>query len=52
MSIIIWYDDRHKMPQSATRKARTRAEIFDHAARLFRLRGYGGTNIDDIMLAA
>ena len=40
------------MPQSATRKARTRAEIFDHAARLFRLRGYGGTNIDDIMLAA
>ena len=52
MSIIIWYDDRHRMPQSATRKARTRAEIFDHAARLFRLRGYGGTNIDDIMLAA
>lgn len=40
------------MPQSPTRKARTRAEIFDHAARLFRLRGYGGTNIDDIMLAA
>ncbi len=40
------------MPQSLTRKARTRAEIFDHAARLFRLRGYGGTNIDDIMLAA
>ena len=52
MTIIIWYDDRHRMPQSATRKARTRAEIFDHAARLFRLRGYGGTNIDDIMLAA
>ena len=40
------------MPQSPIRKARTRAEIFDHAARLFRLRGYGGTNIDDIMLAA
>jgi TetR/AcrR family transcriptional repressor of nem operon len=40
------------MPQSASRKARTRAEIFDHAARLFRLRGYAGTNIDDIMLAA
>ncbi len=40
------------MPQSPTRKARTRAEIFEHAARLFRLRGYGGTNIDDIMLAA
>src|SRR5579862_9518206 len=40
------------MPQSAARKARTRAEIFDHAARLFRLRGYAGTNIDDIMLAA
>jgi TetR/AcrR family transcriptional repressor of nem operon len=40
------------MPISAARKARTRAEIFDHAARLFRLRGYAGTNIDDIMLAA
>ena len=40
------------MPQSAARKARTRTEIFDHAARLFRLRGYSGTNIDDIMLAA
>lgn len=40
------------MPQSPTRKARTRAEIFDHAARLFRLRGYGGTTVDDIMLAA
>ena len=40
------------MPQSTTRIARTRAEIFDHAARLFRLRGYAGTNIDDIMLAA
>ncbi len=40
------------MPQSATRIARTRAEIFDHAARLVRLRGYAGTNIDDIMLAA
>ncbi|SJZ49159.1 transcriptional regulator, TetR family [Enhydrobacter aerosaccus] len=40
------------MPISADRKARTRAEIFDHAARLFRLRGYAGTNIDDIMLAA
>jgi TetR/AcrR family transcriptional repressor of nem operon len=40
------------MPISAARKARTRAEIFEHAARLFRLRGYAGTNIDDIMLAA
>ena len=40
------------MPQNPTRKARTRAEILDHAARLFRLRGYAGTNIDDIMLAA
>lgn len=40
------------MPQSPSRKARTRAEIFEHAARLFRLRGYAGTNIDDIMLAA
>lgn len=40
------------MPQSPDRKARTRAEIFGHAARLFRLRGYAGTNIDDIMLAA
>jgi TetR/AcrR family transcriptional repressor of nem operon len=40
------------MPQSPARKARTRAEILDHAARLFRLRGHAGTNIDDIMLAA
>jgi TetR/AcrR family transcriptional repressor of nem operon len=40
------------MPISPARKARTRAEIFEHAARLFRLRGYAGTNIDDIMLAA
>jgi len=39
------------MPISAPRKARTRAEILDHAARLFRLRGYAGTNIDDVMLA-
>src|SRR5947207_3023470 len=40
------------MPQSPARKALTRVEIFVHAARLFRLRGYAGTNIDDIMLAA
>lgn len=40
------------MPVSIARKARTRTEIFEHAARLFRLRGYAGTNIDDIMLAA
>ena len=40
------------MAPSPTRKARTRAEILQHAARLFRLRGYDGTNIDDIMLAA
>lgn len=40
------------MPISSARKARTRAEILDHAARLFRLRGHAGTNIDDIMLAA
>lgn len=40
------------MPISATRKAAIRAEIVEHAARLFRLRGHGGTNIDDIMLAA
>lgn len=40
------------MPQSLARKARTRAEIVEHAARLFRLRGHAGTNIDDIMLAA
>jgi len=32
--------------------ARTRAEILDHAGRLFRLRGYAGTSIDDVMLAA
>jgi TetR/AcrR family transcriptional repressor of nem operon len=40
------------MPQNPARTARTRAEILDHAGRLFRLRGYTGTNIDDIMLAA
>ena len=40
------------MPQSPARKARTRTEIVEHAARLFRLRGHAGTNIDDIMLAA
>jgi TetR/AcrR family transcriptional regulator, transcriptional repressor for nem operon len=40
------------MPQNAARTARTRAEILDHAGRLFRLRGYAGTSIDDVMLAA
>jgi TetR/AcrR family transcriptional repressor of nem operon len=40
------------MAPSPAQKARTRAEILQHAARLFRLRGYDGTNIDDIMLAA
>ena len=40
------------MTISATRKAAIRAEIVEHAARLFRLRGHAGTNIDDIMLAA
>src|SRR5580700_11126569 len=40
------------MPPNPARKARTRAEILAHAARLFRLRGHAGTNIDDIMLAA
>ena len=40
------------MSQNPARTARTRAEILDHAGRLFRLRGYAGTNIDDVMLAA
>ena len=40
------------MPQNPARKARTRTEILNHAGRLFRLRGFAGTNIDDIMLAA
>jgi TetR/AcrR family transcriptional repressor of nem operon len=40
------------MPQNPNRTARTRAEILDHAGRLFRLRGYAGTSIDDVMLAA
>jgi len=40
------------MPPNATRTLRVRAELFGHAGRLFRLRGYAGTNIDDIMLAA
>ena len=40
------------MAPNPNQKARTRAEILQHAARLFRLRGYDGTNIDDVMLAA
>lgn len=40
------------MPPNPTTVARVRAEIFQHAGRLFRLRGYAGTSIDDIMLAA
>lgn len=40
------------MTQNPARTARTRAEILDHAGRLFRLRGYAGTSIDDVMLAA
>jgi len=40
------------MPPSPAHTARVRAEIFQHAGRLFRLRGYAGTSIDDIMLAA
>jgi TetR/AcrR family transcriptional regulator, transcriptional repressor for nem operon len=48
----ILYVNKHIMPQNPARTARTRAEILDHAGRLFRLRGYAGTNIDDVMLAA
>ena len=40
------------MPPNIAQTLRIRAEIFGHAGRLFRLRGYAGTNIDDIMLAA
>src|SRR5476649_372480 len=40
------------MPPSPAQTARIRAELFGHAARLFRRRGYAGTSIDDIMLAA
>jgi len=40
------------MPPSPGHTARVRAEILQHAARLFRLRGYAATNIDDVMLAA
>ncbi len=40
------------MPPSPAQTARVRAEIFQHASRLFRLRGYAGTSIDDVMLAA
>ena len=52
MSLDIRYVDKQTMPPSPGHSARVRAEIFQHAARLFRLRGYSGTNIDDIMLAA
>jgi len=40
------------MPPNLAHTARVRAEIFGHAGRLFRQRGYAGTNIDDVMLAA
>ena len=40
------------MPLSPAHAARVKAEIFGHAGRLFRLRGYAGTTVDDIMLAA
>jgi TetR/AcrR family transcriptional repressor of nem operon len=40
------------MPPSPGHSARIRADILQQAARLFRLRGYAGTSIDDIMLAA
>jgi hypothetical protein len=40
------------MPPSPSHIARVRAEILQNAARLFRLRGYAGTSIDDVMLAA
>jgi TetR/AcrR family transcriptional repressor of nem operon len=40
------------MAPNPNQKARSRAEILRHGARLFRLRGYAGTNIDDVMLAA
>lgn len=40
------------MPASPSRTARTRQDILDHAARLFRLRGFAATTIDDVMLAA
>src|SRR5947209_2035280 len=40
------------MAPNPNQKVRSRAEILRHAARLFRLRGYVGTNIDDVMLAA
>jgi TetR/AcrR family transcriptional regulator, transcriptional repressor for nem operon len=40
------------MPPNPAHTARVRAEIFQHAGRLFRLRGYAATSIDDIMLAA
>lgn len=43
---------RNALPVNPNRKARTRQEVLDHAARLFRLRGYEATTIDDIMLAA
>ncbi len=40
------------MPPNIAQTLRVRAELFGHAGRLFRLRGYAGTNIDDVMLAA
>ncbi len=40
------------MPPNIAQTLRIRSEIFGHAGRLFRLRGYHATSIDDIMLAA
>lgn len=40
------------MPPNPRLTARTRADILQHAGRVFRLRGWEGTTIDDVMLAA
>src|ERR1044072_1736566 len=52
MSTDIWYVNRQIMPPSPGHSAPVRAEIFQHAAPLFRPRRSAGTNSDDIMLAA
>ncbi|MCA9774876.1 MAG: helix-turn-helix transcriptional regulator, partial [Myxococcales bacterium] len=40
------------MTVSPDKKARTRAQILEAAARLFRERGYAGVSVQDVMAAA